>query len=199
MKILVLGASGTIGRAIVESLGEHDIIKAGFSSGDVKVDMESDESIKKMYLETGEINGVISASGKAAFGSVASISDDDLRLSLHNKLGGQINLVRFGIPFLKEKGFFTLTSGDLSTKPNSESSLITTVGIAIEGFARASSLSMPKDLRINVVSPSLIRESAEKFNLPLEGSIPAADVALWYLESLSDSYNGMVRDVEGWS
>jgi len=188
-----------IGTAIVESLSDHDIIKAGYGSGDVTVDLENDDSIKNMYLKIGNIDGVISASGRAAFGTVTGITDEDLKLSLNNKLGGQINLVRFGIPFLNEGGFFTLTSGDLSNKPNSESSLITAVGIAIEGFARASALSMPNNIRINVVSPSLIRESAEKFNLPLEGSIPSAEVARWYGESLSEEYNGKVRALEGWS
>ena len=199
MKVLIVGASGTIGTAIVEAFSEHEIIKAGYSSGDFTVDIEKPESIKEMYEGIGKIDAVISATGKASFGEISNIKEEDVRLSLSNKMGGQINLVRIGLDYINDGGSFILTSGDLSQKPEKDSSLITAVGIGVEGFARATALSLPRDIRINVVSPSLIRESAIKFNLPLEGSVPAAEVANWYLEATSSEKNGMVRALEGWN
>ncbi|SMO57212.1 hypothetical protein SAMN06264849_103277 [Melghirimyces algeriensis] len=50
MKILVIGASGTIGSAVVKELkANHDIIYAGRSGSDVSVDITSIDSIKQMY------------------------------------------------------------------------------------------------------------------------------------------------------
>ena len=47
MRILIVGASGTIGRAVVAELSErHDIVTAGRTSGDVRIDMTDAESIR---------------------------------------------------------------------------------------------------------------------------------------------------------
>ncbi len=198
MKVLVIGASGTIGSAIVEAFSGHEVIKAGYSSGDVTVNIEDPKSIEDMYRKTGKVDAVISATGKAIFGEITKIGEEDVRISLLNKMGGQINLVRIGLDYINDGSSFTLTSGDLSQKPAKDSALITAVGIGIEGFARATALSLPGNSRINVVSPSLIRESAIKFNLPLKGSVPAAEVASWFLESATGEKNGMVRGIDGW-
>jgi len=48
MRILIVGASGTVGRAIVEELGaRHEIIRAGSKSGDVQIDLADPASIQK--------------------------------------------------------------------------------------------------------------------------------------------------------
>ena len=40
MKIIVIGATGTIGSAVTKELGErHDIVKVGSTRGDVHVDI----------------------------------------------------------------------------------------------------------------------------------------------------------------
>ncbi len=47
MKIIVVGATGTIGKVVSSELGKrHEIIKAASKSGDVKVDITSSVSIK---------------------------------------------------------------------------------------------------------------------------------------------------------
>lgn len=49
MKIVVIGATGTIGRRVVEKLqSQHEVVSVGSSSGDYQVDITSVESIKKM-------------------------------------------------------------------------------------------------------------------------------------------------------
>ncbi|HJF67112.1 MAG TPA: sugar nucleotide-binding protein, partial [Staphylococcus kloosii] len=50
MKIVVIGATGTIGQRVVEKLEQqHEVIKVGSQSGDYQVDITSVDSIKKMY------------------------------------------------------------------------------------------------------------------------------------------------------
>ncbi len=47
MKVIVIGATGTIGSLVTKELGaRHDIVKVGSSRGDVQVDMTSIDSIR---------------------------------------------------------------------------------------------------------------------------------------------------------
>ena len=59
MKILVVGASGTIGKAVVNELQGDDveIVQASRNSSEVKVDITSTESIQKMFEEVQRISG----------------------------------------------------------------------------------------------------------------------------------------------
>ncbi len=70
MKVMVIGATGTIGRAIVDKLAaRHEVIKVGHKSGDFLVDIGSAYSIKKLYEAVGPVDAVVSAAGLATFGS----------------------------------------------------------------------------------------------------------------------------------
>ncbi len=60
MKVIVLGASGNIGREIIRALGPtHEIIKAGRSRGDILVDYMDCESVREMFKSTGEFDALI--------------------------------------------------------------------------------------------------------------------------------------------
>ena len=50
MKILLIGASGTIGKAVAKALAnQHEVIAANYSGGDVSVDIGKQASIKAMF------------------------------------------------------------------------------------------------------------------------------------------------------
>jgi dihydrodipicolinate reductase len=50
MKIIVVGATGTIGKEVVKVLeGDHEIVKVAHRGGDFKVDIASTESIEKLF------------------------------------------------------------------------------------------------------------------------------------------------------
>ena len=73
MRILVVGANGTVGQAAVTELSRrHDIVKAGRSSGDVTVDLMSEELVRAMYAEVGKVDAVVSCAGHVHFGPVAT-------------------------------------------------------------------------------------------------------------------------------
>ncbi|MFC1515491.1 hypothetical protein ACFL7E_01885 [Thermodesulfobacteriota bacterium] len=51
MKIIVIGATGTIGRAVVNLFEKkHAVIKTS-RNGDVRVDLSNPDSIKEMYAK----------------------------------------------------------------------------------------------------------------------------------------------------
>ena len=56
MKLIVIGAEGTVGSAACNELAaRHEIIKVGRTSGDIQVDIEDRDSIDAMYRETGKV------------------------------------------------------------------------------------------------------------------------------------------------
>src|SRR4051794_25388571 len=97
MRILIVGATGTIGRAVVEALSpDNEIVAASRSKSPVTVDLAQPESIKAMYRAVGPVDAVVSAAGEAKFAPLDQLGDSDFAFSLGNKLMGQVNLVRYG-------------------------------------------------------------------------------------------------------
>ena len=189
MKIIVVGASGTIGQAVVAALAErHEVIGAS-RKGEVKVDLSDAASIRAMYDTCGNLDAVVCAAGDAAFASLDELTDDDFTFGLAGKLMGQINLVRFGRDRLRDRGSFTLTSGMLAHRPTAATPLITTLNAGVEGFVRAAAIAMPRDLRINAVCPPLVKETAQKMGWGAKGT-PSAEVAELYVQAIEGDLTG---------
>jgi NAD(P)-dependent dehydrogenase (short-subunit alcohol dehydrogenase family) len=196
MQIILIGASGTIGKGILEVLSSgHEIIKVGHRGGDFLVDLSSKDSIETLFEDVGSFDAVISAAGMAKFGSLDEQPDEDYHLAVTNKLMGQVNLVRVGRKYAKENGSFTLTSGMLSYQPIPGSASISMVNCGIEGFVRAAALEMQRGMRVNAVSPVFVKETLEAMGMDGTDGMSAAKVALAYKESVEGKRNGEVLNV----
>jgi NAD(P)-dependent dehydrogenase (short-subunit alcohol dehydrogenase family) len=195
MRIIVIGATGTIGKAVVEALaGRHEVIRVGHRGGDYQVDMASRESIEQLFQAVGEFDALVSAAGLAKFGALDGLSDADFQFSLGSKLMGQVNLVRLGLAHVNDGGSFTLTSGVLASEPTPGSSAISLVNGGLEAFAGAAALDLPRGVRVNVVSPPWVSETLEAMGRDGAAGLPAAQVARAYVESVEGSQNGEVLD-----
>lgn len=195
MKTLVVGGTGTIGSAVVDLLRDrHDVLVAGHTSGEVQVDMSDPASIDRLYEEVGPIDAVLSCAGEAAFGALDELEDEDFALSLSNKLMGQVNLVRRGLETVRDEGVFTLTSGVLSQEPIEGSAAISLVNAGVEGFVRAAALEMPRDIRVNVVSPPWVQETLDEMGADFAPNLPADRVARAYRKSLEGTQTGATID-----
>lgn len=196
MKIIIIGASGTIGKGIVQLLApNHKLVKVGHRSGDFTVDLASKDSIKKLFDDVGAVDALISAAGAATFGSLDELTDDSFMLALTNKLMGQVNLVRLGRSKINGNGSITLTSGMLSQNPMPGSASISMVNAGLEGFVRAAALEMPRGVRINAVSPVFVKETMEILGMDSTHGMPSQKVALAYKEAVESQRNGEVLDV----
>ena len=196
MKIIIIGATGTIGRAVVELLApHHDMVKVGFRSGDLQVDIASKDSIHKLFQDVGGFDAIVSTAGLATFGSLDELGDEDYMLGLSNKLMGQVNLVREGQKHINDNGSFTLTSGVLSQNPMPGSASISMVNAGLEGFVRAAALEVQRGIRVNAVSPIWVKETMEAMGMDSSEGMPADQVALAYKESVEGQWNGEVLDV----
>jgi NAD(P)-dependent dehydrogenase (short-subunit alcohol dehydrogenase family) len=197
MRILIVGATGTIGRPLVAALqGRHELVLASRAKADEKVDISDPNSIRALYKRVGKVDAVVSASGEAKFGPLEQLTDEDFALGLNSKLMGQVNLVRYGFDSVNDGGSFTLTSGVLASEPMVGSAAISLVNAAVEGFTRAAALEAPRKIRVNVVSPPWVTETLIAFKMDLAGGMPAAEVARAFVQSVEGTQTGAVISPE---
>ncbi|MDO9116423.1 MAG: short chain dehydrogenase [Nitrospira sp.] len=195
MRIIVVGATGTIGSAVVAALSaQHEVVSVGHKSGAIRVDLASIESIIQMFRTVEAFDALLCAAGRAAFGSLDDLKDADFQLGLSNKLMGQVNLVRIGRQYIHDNGSFTLTSGVLSREPMKGSASISMVNAGLEGFARAAALELPRGIRINVVSPPWVTETLIARKMDPSIGLPAATVAQTYLAGVEGTATGQTLD-----
>jgi len=193
MRVIVVGATGTIGKSVAKLLAsEHEVVKVAFRSGDYRVDMSRKESIETLFKEVGPFDALVCAAGVARFGPLSELSDEDFQVGIRGKLMGQVNLVRVGMNYIRDKGSFTLTSGILSHQPMPGSASISMVNAGLEGFVRAAALEMPRDIRINVVSPPWVKETLEALDMDSSSGMPAQQVAQAYNASIAGTRSGNV-------
>jgi NAD(P)-dependent dehydrogenase (short-subunit alcohol dehydrogenase family) len=148
-----------------------------------------------MYDTVGRVDAVISAAGSAAFKPLEALTDADYAASLASKLMGQVNLVRYGQPYLTDGGTFVLTSGTVSRRPIHGGAAISLANAGLEGWVRAAALELPRGLKLRCVSPGWVRETLLLMGRDGDGGVPAEDVAQVYVKALTTGANGAVLDV----
>ncbi len=195
MRILIIGANGALGRAAVNALkARHEIITAGRSTGDVRVDLLDRQSIVRMYKEAGKLDAVVTCTGHAHFGPLATMNEDQFMHGLKDKLMGQVNVVLIGQSLINDKGSFTLTGGVLDRDPIRQGANGSAVNGALNAFAMSAAIELERSIRINVVSPTVLDVSAKKYDGFFPGHVPASSerVGLAYVKSVEGAITGQV-------
>lgn len=195
MKVLVVGASGTIGRAVVKELSpRHEVIQASRSSATHPVDITQPGSIAALFKKVGPVDAVVAAVGDIHFGPLTEMTGEQFRLGLNSKLMGQVELVLQGQKYLNDGGSFTLTSGIAVDAFIRQIVNASAVNRALEGFAMGAAIELGRGQRINVVSPTVLTESLPVYGPYFIGfeSVPAARVALAYARSVDGAGTGEV-------
>jgi NAD(P)-dependent dehydrogenase (short-subunit alcohol dehydrogenase family) len=194
MKVLVIGGTGTIGKAVVDLLQEnHDVVKVGYRDGDYQVDISSKESIQALFDKVGQVDAIVCTTGLANFGKFNELTDGDYALGLSNKLMGQVNVVRLGQHVLNPGGSITITIGVLGQEPIPGSTVVSLANGGLEGFIRAAALEL-QGIRINAVSPPFVKETMEMMGMDSSAGMLAADVAKTYKAVLEGEFHGETLD-----
>ena len=204
LRILVIGASGTLGRAVVAELApRHDIVTAGSKSGEVRINIADPDSIAAGLKEAGGHDAVVCAAGAVNFHPLASVEPARIErssygLGLMNKLMGQVNLALAARDCLSDGGSVTLISGVTARAPIAAGSSASMVNGALEAFAMAAAVEMPRGIRINVVSPTVFEESMAEYGPFFRGfdPVPAARAARAFSRSVEGLETGKTYRVD---
>jgi len=193
MRVLLIGATGTIGKAITAALrGRHEVIQASRQKAQEQVDIADPASLRSLFESVGRVDAIVSAAGNAAWKPLADLTDEDFAFSLANKLMGQVNVARYGFAHVNDGGSITLTSGVLAQDPMPGSGAVSLVNAGLEGFGRAAALEAPRGIRVNVVSPGWVAETLKAMGQDPRNGVPAADVAQAYVRSVEGADRGQI-------
>ena len=194
MKIIVIGATGTIGKAVSRALSAKHEVVAASRKGQVKADLEDGTSLKNLFEVVKDVDAVVSCAGSAAFKPFPQLTDEDFHSSIRSKLMGQVNLARVAASYLKAGGSITLTGGVLAQEPMKGGAAISMVNAGLEGFVRGAAIEMTRGIRVNLVSPPWIAETLTALGMDPSGGIPAAECAKTYVAAIEGKYQGQVLD-----
>jgi len=199
MKIIIVGATGTIGKRVSDALeagNKHEIIKVGNKSGDFRVDIGDKESITNLFRQTGNFDALINVTGNAYLGKLETLTSADFQVGLQHKLMGQIHLVLEGLKLVNPGGSFTLTSGILAEDPILNGTACSVTDAAVNGFVLSAAAELKNDVRLNVVAPGVVADS-ENLHDFFPGHIPVAmeRVTAAYLKSLFGVQSGTILRV----
>ena len=121
-----------------------------------KMNVLDRDALEKFFQEVGEYDILVNSAtgGTRAVGPFLSMDLDGYRASF-DKLWGYTNVVRYGTKFLKDNGNIVLVSGSPARKCRPGQIAISSVGGAVEAFARGIAPEIASK-RINIVSPGII-------------------------------------------
>ena len=180
MKIIIVGATGTMGQYLANAFEkDHEVVRVASKGGDIQADITSTESIENLFKQTGPFDALISTAGPTYVGPWKNLTDKEFRKGVDGKMMGQINLVLIGQHYIKPKGSFTLISGALTYEPQLNFANASAANGAVEGFVRAAAIELGNGVRINAVSPTVIENSPQYFPY-FPGEIPVTMKQLEY-------------------
>ncbi|GAA2339194.1 short chain dehydrogenase [Streptomyces caniferus] len=189
MKVLVIGATGTIGSAVVSALeASHQVVKAS-RTGPVRADLEDPPSLDALFREVPELDAVVCCAASGPLVDLESAADDEIAAAVRGKLLGQVALAQRAVRHLRDGGSITLTGGTFPA-PLAGGSLGALVNTGLEGFVRNAADELPRRLRINLISPGWIKETLERMGADGTDGTPVAEVARAYVAAVEGAVHG---------
>ena len=120
MRILVIGATGTVGKNVVRALSTHhdkvgqghqEIISASLSSTEHPVDCRDDASVAGLFDKVGRLDPVVSIVGGAKWASATDAGLKTYASTVNGKLLCQVRITLAARGHVRPCGSLTLTSG----------------------------------------------------------------------------------------
>ena len=124
------------------------------------LDMTDPASVHAWQSGLPEIDHLVISASSAAHGRFADLPDADLRAMFDAKFFGPYATARAALPKLKSGGSITFFSGVLSRRPGLNCSGLGSVNGAVESLTYALALELGPKLRVNCISPGMIRSDA---------------------------------------
>ena len=204
LRILVIGASGELGRAVVAELGaaprnRHRRLEIGRRSASTSpIRPASSPACSGRDRSTrSSARRAASISRRLTPSRPRPSAQSPYGLGLANKLMGQVNLALAARDRLRDGGSITLIAGVLADTPIVAGSSASMVNGAIESFVMAAAIEMPRGIRINAVSPTVFAELMGAYGPFFRGfdPVPVARAARAFSRSVEGRQTGQVYKV----
>ncbi len=199
-KVIVIGASGKIGKAALSGLGHHEIVTASGSGNncDFQIDIGDEESIRSLFKQVGPFDALVNTVGVCEYADFAEMTEQQWMTTVLSKMMGQINLVRIGQEYINDGGSFSLISGILSSKAIPMAIADATTSGAIDTFVKCVAYELPRGIRINAVNPTVIDEAWEVYGEMMSGfqPVPGSLVGKAFARSVDGFITGEVIIVD---
>jgi NAD(P)-dependent dehydrogenase (short-subunit alcohol dehydrogenase family) len=155
----------------------------------VTVDLEDPSSLDALFDEVKDLDAVVCCAASGPLVDLATAADDEIAAGMRGKLLGQVALARRALRHLRDGGSVTLTGGTFSA-PLAGGSLGALINTGLEGFVRNAAGEVPRNLRINLISPGWIKETLESMGMDSAGGTPVAEVARAYVVAVEGTAQG---------
>lgn len=121
------------------------------------LDFKDESQMKQFFEKIGDFDHLVvtAAGGGTSHGPFGSLGIDVARAEFDSKFWGQYATVKAALPFIRESGSITLTSGAYAARPAKGASTMVAINSAIEGLVRALAMDLAP-IRVNAVSPGVV-------------------------------------------
>jgi NAD(P)-dependent dehydrogenase (short-subunit alcohol dehydrogenase family) len=191
VNVVVIGATGTVGSAVVDALrGQHSVIAASRRS-DPQVDLSDPSSVASFFERVKDADAVICCAASAPLNAIPETPYEDFVRDITAKMLGQVAVALNAAASLRDNGSITLTSGKIpeGLRGGAGGAL---VNAGLEAFVQAAAPELERGLRLNAVSPGWVSESLAELGMDASEGTPAREVAPAYVEALEGSMSGEV-------
>ncbi|MGI3779284.1 MAG: short chain dehydrogenase [Janthinobacterium lividum] len=199
MRTLVIGATGLVGGAAADALEAYgdEVLRASQSS-ELAVDITDAGSIQALFERVGTVDAVVSAVGHVPFKPLADLTAKDYLSAYRGKVGSQIDVVRIGSPYVADRGSITLTTGILAREAILTGAAAALANGAVESFVIAAAAELPRGLRINSISPTVLVEATGHHPFfPGFTQVSAAEVGQAYVKAVHGIQTGRIHALDG--
>ncbi|MFB9907516.1 SDR family oxidoreductase [Allokutzneria oryzae] len=179
MRIIVIGAGGTLGAAVsgkLEELG-HEVVRAS-RSGPVRVDLTDTRTLDDLFSSVTGVDAVVCAAAHAPLKPLLDLTDADLS---QVKLYGQLALFHRAVRHVRDGGSIVLTAGRFDG-PLCKGAVGAMVNAALESFVETATPELPRGITATVVSPGWIAETLAALGRDPADGTPADQVAQSYVD-----------------
>jgi len=227
--ILVVGGASGIGRSVAEMAAHQGakvilasrnasrlaraVEEIGNGAAHTEVDMTNEVAVKAWAADLPEIDYLIISASSAAHGPFVTAETGPLRTMFDAKFFGPYVTAREVLPRIRSGGSIMLFSGVLSRRPGENCAGLGAVNGAVEALTRAMALELGPNVRVNCMSPGMVRSEAyssmpedarEAMYQSTGDSLPVgrvgvpSEIAHAVLSSLTNGYlTGQILDVDG--
>ncbi|WP_422023331.1 SDR family oxidoreductase [Roseibium sp.] len=174
-RVAVVGGGSGIGRSVAESALKQgaDVTISSRDAAKLENVAESRTGMTVLPLDMtdatsraawadrlGPIDHLVISASSAAHGAFSDLEEDPLRSMFDAKLFGPYMTAKAALPHLRDGGSITFFSGVLSRRPGMNCSGLGAVNGAVESLTYGLALELGPRLRVNCVSPGMIRSDA---------------------------------------